>query len=136
MSETVTLTLKASEYDAAFGVVSKFNGPISRYVGEKIVTLIRSEVLNNKKTEDSIPDSISIVLNRTWFEGIFQGFVELLNKPETNSVDVAGIIAIGKLFKVGNRVLKFVDDKLTTLSEITEINLLDDELLDGELDGE
>lgn len=129
MSETVTLTLKASEYDAAFGLAIKFDGPVSRYAGEKIVSAVQAEVVANKKEDGSVPDSIKVSLERRYFEGFYQGLKEFLNKDGITSADVALLCKISKVFKINKRIQKFVDEKL---GELVDLEPLDDELLDSE----
>lgn len=128
MSNTVEVTLTANEYNFAFGLVSKFDGPVSRYIGEKIVSLLQSEVLKNK-TGDVMPSSITFAMDRKYFEGFFLGVQEFLSKDGLNSVDVATILEISKVFKISKRVQKIVDDKL---GELVDLEPLDDELLDSE----
>lgn len=128
MSNQIEITMSANEYNFVFGIASKFEGPVSRYVGEKIVSLLYSEVVKHKNG-DIMPTSITFSMERKYFEGFFLGIQELLSKEGINSVDVATILEISKVFKISKRVQKIVDDKL---GEITEIEPLDDETLDGE----
>lgn len=129
MSDAVTLTLNTNEYNFAFGLASKFDGPVSRYAGEKIVSALQTEVVANKNDDGSVPDSIKVSLERRYFEGFYQGLKEFLSKDGLNSVDVATILEISKVFKISKRVQKIVDDKL---GELVDLEPLDDELLDSE----
>ena len=129
MSDAVTLTLNTNEYNFAYGLASKFDGPVSRYAGEKIVSALQTEVVANKNDDGSVPDSIKVSLDRRYFEGFYQGLKEFLSKDGLNSVDVATILEISKVFKISKRVQKIVDDKL---GELVDLEPLDDELLDSE----
>lgn len=129
MSDAVTLTLNTNEYNFAFGLASKFDGPVSRYAGEKIVSALQAEVVANKNDDGSVPDSIKVSLDRRYFEGFYQGLKEFLNKDGITSADVALLCEISKVFKINKRIQKIVDEKL---GELVDLEPLDDELLDSE----
>ena len=129
MSDAVTLTLNTNEYNFAFGLASKFDGPVSRYAGEKIVSALQAEVVANKNDDGSVPDSIKVSLERRYFEGFYQGLKEFLNKDGITSADVALLCEISKVFKINKRIQKIVDEKL---GELVDLEPLDDELLDSE----
>lgn len=136
MSDNVVLNLELNVFNMAFGIVSRFDGPISRYAGERIIAVMRdaykasSEAASKGESEEAVkpPKSISVSIERRHFEGFYQGLTELLehstNKP--TSGDVAIIRDVSKEFKVSKRIEKFLNERL--------VNIPDPQPLDDDLD--